>query len=275
MADIDAISVLEGEGVDTSEGGWATDAAVSCLAFVLIIVAYHHIKPLEGKYYRSGVHFWFFIGTFWAFAWGASAHRWFGNRAADGVGQVMFYITMLLGYCGTYVRISLGLDLPVHFAFMGAFLFLMLFITGIGAMSTMETTSDMNDDVPSGEVKDGYQTAANFDFAFAFVEMLSAFYEIGAFIYWYLNVSIRDRYALAATVLNVAGWSIVYGLGILSTLADFSYDTAFLQRCFHYSQLSLLVVLLAMEKELVDLRNVNYMDIPDPEMDKLDNSIKE
>ena len=129
-----------------------------------------------------------------------------------------------------------------------------MFITGIGAMATMEKTADISDDVPSGTVKDGFQTAANFDFAFGFTELLSAIYEITAFIYWYQKVSIRDHYALAATILNVGGWSFVYGLGILALLADFSYDTGLLQRFFHYSQLLVLVLLLAMEQELVDLR---------------------
>merc|ERR1719419_1255073 len=130
----------------------------------------------------------------------------------------------------------------------------MMFITGIGAMATMEQTADMSDDVPSGTVKDGYQTAANFDLTFGVTEMLSAIYEVTAFIYWYQKVSIRDHYALAATILNVGGWSVVYGLGVLALLADFSYDTGLLQRCFHYSQLVVLVLLLAMEQELVDLR---------------------
>lgn len=78
------------EGVDFSEGGWATDAACALIAILFFASSW--------SYGAENKHFMFMhLGTALAHFFGGAAHRFFPNRASDGVGMVGFYVSMIIG----------------------------------------------------------------------------------------------------------------------------------------------------------------------------------
>ena len=86
------------EGVDFSEGGWATDFALSLLGLLFFISA---LQRDEQQF------LYMFAGTAVAHFGGGLAHRFFPNRGSDGEGQVGFYVCMVLGAI-TVIYTSMG-----------------------------------------------------------------------------------------------------------------------------------------------------------------------
>ena len=78
------------EDVDFSEGGWATDGACALLAIMFFISSF--------SYDTDNKHFiYMMFGTFLAHFFGGFAHRFYPNRASDGVGMHGFYVSMIIG----------------------------------------------------------------------------------------------------------------------------------------------------------------------------------
>jgi len=273
MEDVGALDVVVGEGKDSLQGNWTTDLAVCTLAILLACIAWHHTKRKKGSTaVTPGLHFWYFAGTAWAFFFGMFAHHYFPNRAQDGVGQYEFYVFLVLGYFGTYLRVGFGLALPRAYQYAGACLGLAMITAMVCVLRTMEIVSTRTDDIPSGEVKEGREIAQLFDMAFAIAEVSFAIYEVVGLLHWFGRVkrAHRDCFAVFGMLFGVSSWLILYGVKLLYFKYRYDYDQELALRIFEYLQIGSLMMVFTMENGMINLRKwVTTPSVPSASRDPL------
>jgi uncharacterized membrane protein YphA (DoxX/SURF4 family) len=222
------------EGVDFSEGGWATDMAASLLGFLFFISALRN-------YSDDNKHFVFLhAGTAIAHFFGGLAHRYYPNRATDGVGMRGFYVTMVLGYGGNCLRYSLGWELShgdgdilggsgVLWPLLGVVNFCYLVLAASWTVRRMEKTDQRLDD----------SDATGFlpDMVYAAGELAVAIGEVVASLLFLLERETTDAFALVAVGSNIVGWVAVYAVGGCAFLTGTDYNPNTMQRIFHYSMM--------------------------------------
>jgi hypothetical protein len=221
------------EAVDFSEGGWATDFAASVMGLLFFISALLFYND-EHDHFQY-MH----LGTFLAHLFGGLAHRFYPNRASDGVGHRGFYISMLLGYSGNCLRYGLGWGLDPIFGYIAAANALYLLGAGIYVMYKMEHTSDLIDNA------EGISFVP--DRIFGAGEALCSTMEVVASIYYLISeVGFEDtptessRLFYVAVAANLIGWAAVYLFAFLYLVCGIDYDPSLKQRIFHYCMLIML-----------------------------------
>jgi hypothetical protein len=258
-------SQLLAEGVDSSEGGWATDIAASLVGLLYLITA---LVTYENEF----LHFAFFFGgTFVAHLFGGLAHRYFPNRASDGTGQVGFYIAMMIGYGGNCVRYGLGWGLLedgnddnaaadndepgsqqeefqdvvsswpnvssiLAWIALGNLVYLLL--TGLYVIWQMRITQHVTDDAVES-------LSFHPDILFGIGETFTAIMEnVAPLIFLWFN---RDRltgesglFLIAAIVFNVIGWAAVYLSAFFYLTVKLEYNPNLMQRIFHYCMIAMM-----------------------------------
>jgi len=214
------------EGVDFSEGGWATDVAAALVGVLYTISSYD-------TYADDDKHFlWMYSGTFVAHFFGGMAHRFFPNRAADGVGMTGFYVSMTLGYTGNCIRYGLGwgydgLIFPV-IALVNVIFFV---VFGINCIIKMKRTAETVDNAEGSGFKP--------DTLFSFAEILASLMEVVATIIFLVSNNV-SAYAIVGAVANIVGFVSVYAVGGLALQFGFDYDPGLMQRIFHYMMIIML-----------------------------------
>mmetsp|Transcript_9605 Transcript_9605/g.14093 ORF Transcript_9605/g.14093 Transcript_9605/m.14093 type:complete len:293 (-) Transcript_9605:111-989(-) len=243
--DVD-VDVALAEGVDFSEGGWATDFAASLIALLFFVSALLFYENDE-----EDMHWVFmYLGTCIAHCFGGLAHRYFPNRANDGVGFRGFYFSMMLGYGGNCMRYGLGWfgvegvgGEYLRWIALGNFVYLVL--TGVYAMFTITPTDSRLNDGAEGMFFLP-------DFKFGLGEAFCSFMEVvSTIIYvvpivndWSSGNSVLSTEAfvlvIVACVSNLVGWVAVYVPALFYTLCQFNYNPNLMQRIFHYSMIMML-----------------------------------
>ncbi|KAL7571900.1 hypothetical protein ACA910_006537 [Epithemia clementina (nom. ined.)] len=223
------------EGVDFSEGGWATDFAASITGFLFLSSGWY----FYGSDPDNAHWLWMYAGTCLAHLFGGLAHRYYPNRASDGVGQPGFYVTMILGYSGNCLRYGFGWDLGVVWSVIAVVNIVYMAGTGVWVIRTMQRTSERVDTVEQGTVL--FDSDRWFAMGEAFcsaMEVLSCLvYAVTA----YLNVNETfTGFALLAVVANLTGWISVYVFGLLYAVKGREYNPNLMQRIFHYSMIIML-----------------------------------
>lgn len=221
------------EGVDFSQGGWATDFAASLTGLLFFISGLVH-------YNSDNAHVLFLhAGTAVAHFFGGLAHRYFPNRASDGVGMTGFYVTMVLGYGGNCVRLALGWDLTTAQAVwpvLGAICFVYLVLTATWTVCRMQRTNAKIDTAQGVGFKP--------DSIYAVGELAVAILEVTTGVIFLLEQQAdNDRantFATVAVVSNLLGWFAVYGVGGFAFVCGFDYNPGFMQRIFHYAMIIML-----------------------------------
>ena len=221
------------EGVDFSEGGWATDFALSLVGLLFFISGLDHYKDNDKEHFLY-LH----AGTAVAHFFGGLAHRFYPNRASDGIGMTGFYVTMILGYGGNCLRFAMGWDLEgTYWPVLGVVAFSYLVVTGTWTICRMERTNQRLD---ASDVV-GFKP----DSIYAAGELAVAILEVAAGFVFLLEKSETDVFAVVAVVSNTVGWIAVYALGGFAFICGFDYDPGFMQRVFH---LALIVMLWAINE---------------------------
>jgi hypothetical protein len=225
------------EGVDFSEGGWATDMAASLLGFLFFISA------LRNYDHDNNEHFvYLHAGTAIAHFFGGLAHRYYPNRATDGVGMRGFYVTMVLGYAGNCLRYSLGWGLShgggdilgsgVLWPLLGLVNFAYLLLAASCTVVKMEKTDQRLDNSDAtGFLPDMFYAAG---------ELAVAIGEVAAGVLFLVERETNDTFALIAVGSNIVGWVAVYAVGGCAFLLGRDYNPNTMQRIFHYSMMIML-----------------------------------
>lgn len=211
-------------GVDLSEGGWATDFAVCIIAFLFFV------SSMVSKHYENHKYFrWMFLGTAIAHFFGGLCHKYYFNRASDGIGQPGFYVTMGLGYIGNCLRYGYGWGLGEMWNKVAVLNLVLLFATGLWTIATMKKISNPCDGPPHDE-------NASFlpDTFFGYAEILTLFGELVTAAL-YLSRNVGNLYVTCAVASDYIGWISVYVPGGLYKIGFIEqYDPSVLQRIFHY-----------------------------------------
>jgi hypothetical protein len=221
------------EAVDHSEGGWATDFAASIMGFLFFISAVLYYNETDYEHFKY-LH----LGTWMAHFFGGLAHRFYPNRASDGVGQRGFYVMMILGYAGNCLRYGMGWGLePQIFGTIAALNVVWSLVAGIHVMYKMEHTSERVDDA------EGINFAPNLLFGLG--EGVASLMEVVTSVYYlYLHGWDGDETTsllfTAAVAANLIGWTAVYLWAIFYLACGIDYDPSLMQRVFHYSMLVML-----------------------------------
>lgn len=166
---------------------------------------------------------------------GGLAHRYYPNRAADGVGMTGFYVTMVLGYGGNCLRFAVGWDLEGdYWPFLGIAAFCYLAMTATWTVCRMERTAEKIDEA----VGTGFKP----DSIYATGELVVAVLEVAAGVVFLLeHENARDNsFAIAAVAANIAGWFAVYAVGGIAFLAGKDYNPGMMQRLFHFAMMIML-----------------------------------
>ena len=213
------------EGVDFSEGGWATDYATSIIAilfFITSIVPSRHghyskqQKPGGGGGASYPYFRYMFLGTAIAHMGGAKAHRYFYNRASDGTGQVGFYISMMIGYTGNCIRYGVGWGLSNVWMYVALVNLLLLYGSGLACIIDMDRTVDTIDSVDEEEFDGVYVP----DTLFMGGEVIASLCElVTSLIFLWKNKS--NIYAWITCLVNAGGWIVVYGAYGVSVSMNF------------------------------------------------------
>lgn len=222
------------EGVDFSEGGWATDFAASLMG-LLFMISSHLFYPEELDFF-----FYMFLGTFIAFFFGGLLHRFYPNRAADGVGNRGFYITSTLGYGGSCLRYGLGWGVPLDdatnvYGYIAAANFAFLVIAGMYVLCKMEHTSERIDNAQG--------MSFGPDRIYAVGEAFCAIMEVVTSIHFLIEVgfeyasSEQSILIYVAVGANVIGWAAVYLFALLYLVCGLRYDPSTMQRVFHMAMM--------------------------------------
>jgi len=210
-----------GEGINISEGGWATDFFLSLSAGLL---------SLDCNTYKQ-----FKKMICIAFLFGGIGHRYFGNKALDGKGQILSYIIMTLGY----IPMTVGYINLIETEYSNKLLMIIQFlqcIFGIMTIHYMSKTKEITDDYDSTtKLTEDEKKAVKYDFYYSSCELLLVILYIYKLIYLYQNKEI-DKISIASNLLGyitLYGWG---GLNILGILKQTSKNQDFCQRFFHYTQ---------------------------------------
>ena len=262
------------EGVDYSEGGWATDFAVSLISLLFFISSIIVRKSSSSSsssgsdgggvdgvddttsttassssdknMFRENSFLYMYIGTGLAHFFGGLAHRFYPNRAADGVGMKGFYRTMVLGYGGNCLRYSLGWglhELPnaagrylTYWPYIGLFNWLYLIVTAGVVIIKMKPTNERLDD-------GAYGNDFKLDRFYAFGELLVAIFEILSGVLFLIESDVLKEdndssviaFGVIAVLINIIGWLSVYIVGGCCTIVlKKDYNPSLMQRVFHY-----------------------------------------
>lgn len=227
------------EGVDFSQGGWATDFAVALTGLAFFISGLVHYRN-DNEQHVLFLH----AGTAVAHFFGGLAHRYFPNRAADGVGMTGFYVTMVAGYGGNCLRFAMGWDLDGIWSWwpaLGVVCFVYLVLTATWTVCRMERTNDKIDAAQGAGFKP--------DSIYALGELVVAILEVTAGIVFLWekndedddkNVLLDNPFVVVAVVSNLLGWFAVYGIGGFAFICGFDYNPGFMQRLFHYAMIIVL-----------------------------------
>ena len=244
IEDNDTVDDALPEGVDFSEGGWATDFVAS-LAGALFFISglYFYDEDRNGD---SQEHWlWIHGGTFIAHLFGGLAHRFFPNRASEGVGHYGFYICMMVGYSGNCLRYGFGWDLGESWQIIALGNITYLALSGLLVMCTMTPTTLIVDNVPEGN-KIFWS-----DRLFGLGEAFCSIMEVVACLY-YGSILLDEKnnedeqgevltgFIIAAIVANLVGWFAVYFFALLYVLTGRDYDPSVMQRIFHYCMIIML-----------------------------------
>ena len=224
------------EGVDFSQGGWAADFAVALTGLTFFISGLvHYSKQQQHVLYMHA-------GTAVAHFLGGLAHRYFPNRAADGVGMPGFYVTMVAGYGGNCVRFAMGWDLEeAWWPLLGVLSFVYLVLTATWTVCRMERAKDKIDDAQGVGFKP--------DSVYALGELVVAILEVTAGVMFLLKKSSEDDdkdvlldnpFIMVAVVSNILGWFAVYGIGGFAFICGYDYNPGLMQRLFHYAMMIML-----------------------------------
>ena len=222
QGDEDAMTIAENytvdddplpEGVDFSEGGWATDYATAIIAFLFFITSV--VPNTKHSHYNNDQfgHFkYLFLGTAIAHFGGAKAHRYFYNRAADGTGQVGFYISMMIGYTGNCLRYGFGWGLGSPWTYISIINVGFLWGAGLYAMIDMDKTKDPFDSVDSYNDNDELYLP---DTLFMGAEVIASVCELLTSIFFLCKYR-NNIYVLFTCLINAGGWIAVYGAYLIS-----------------------------------------------------------
>ena len=217
------------EGVDFSDSGSATDFAVSLMGFLFFVSGLLHYEERQDQQ----THFlYLFTGTSIAHLFGGLAHRFYPNRASDGVGMVGFYVTTTLGYGGNCLRFAMGWDLQ-GFPMLGIITWVFLVVTAMWTLCTMERTNHRVDEAETTGFKPDIAFAAG-ELAVALLEMTA-----GVVFLWEQELT-TDPLALTAVASNIVGWMAVYVVGGVVYALGFDYNPSPMQRIFHYAMMVML-----------------------------------
>ncbi|KAL7571903.1 hypothetical protein ACA910_006540 [Epithemia clementina (nom. ined.)] len=230
------------EGVDFSEGGWATDFAAALTAGLFFISGLYFYYDSDNnsdkdKDDEDQKHFLFLYGgTFLAHLFGGLAHRWFPNRAQEGVGHYGFYLTMMVGYSGNCLRYGYGWNLGWEWEVIALVNIGYLVVAGLVVMIFMTPTNLKVDHVPQEEGQPIFWA----DRLFGLGEAVCSVLEVVASIYFIVKFDDDDNdvprtgFLWAAVVANWVGWFAVYFFALLYVLYQYDYDPSLMQRIFHY-----------------------------------------
>jgi len=215
------------EGVDFSEGGWATDFAASIIGLCFFISSFQYEE--EYQHFR-----WMMGGTAAAHLFGGLAHRFFPNRAADGVGMPGFYCTMIAGYAGNCARYGLGWGLAGAWWMVGLANFVWMLGAGIYVISKMEWSNAKVDEARGSDFVP--------DRLFGFGEVWCFVGELAACIVYLVSEGGINAgvYTWIAVIFNICGWVVVYFVGAVCFFLGKNYDPNLSQRIFHYCMLVML-----------------------------------
>lgn len=193
------------EGINTSIMGWSSNFF---LAINLFLLSTELTKNTKIKLY-----FWNIAA---AYFFGGITHKYYGNRAQDGVGQKNAYIFMTIGY----LLMTIG-----HFIISNNNIIkLIIIITQIIQISlacvtiyymkkvqTITDNKESSDDMTQKEKK-----AIQFDYYYgAFEIALVILYSIVVFNYSYSNYK-ESTNIFIFCFFNIIGYGLVYGTEILS-----------------------------------------------------------
>jgi hypothetical protein len=237
---------LLSEGVDFSEGGWATDTAAALVGLLYLITSATTTDYRDDEFR----HFTFlFGGTFIAHLFGGLAHRYFPNRASDGTGQIGFYICMMIGYCGNCLRYGFGwgilkvmadeydpmLSLPAWVALANM---VYLILAGLHVIWKMMKTHQVTDDAVES-------LSFRPDILFGLGETFTAVMEnvVPLVFLWIHRDSLAEEgwiFGIAAVVVNLVGWAAVYLSAFLYLTVKLEYNPNLMQRIFHYCMIAML-----------------------------------
>ena len=220
------------EAVDFSEGGWATDFAASVMGLLFFISALLF-------YNDEHEHFvYMHLGTCVAHFFGGLAHRFFPNRASDGVGNRGFYAAMTFGYSGNCLRYGFGWGLDSMFGYIAIANAVYLLLAGINVLYRMEHTTARIDNA------EGMSFLP--DRIFGVGEAFCSTLEVVTSIYYIVSeVGFSDATQSAnlfylAVAANLIGWAAVYLFAFLYLACKIDYDPSLKQRIFHYAMLVML-----------------------------------
>ena len=219
------------EAVDFSEGGWATDAATSLVGLLFFVSAL--------LFYPDDHFLYMHLGTCLAHLFGGLAHRFYPNRAADGVGHRGFYISMTLGYSGNCLRYGLGWGLDAVFGYIAAVNAIYLLVSGCYVVYKMEHTTDLIDSA------EGLSFVP--DRVFGAGEAFCSVMEVVASIYYVVSEvgfdgapSESTWLLYSAVAANLLGWAAVYLFAFLYLALKIDYDPSLMQRIFHFAMIVML-----------------------------------
>lgn len=149
-----------------------------------------------------------------AFLFGGIGHRYFGNKALDGKGQIMSYIVMTLGY----IPMTVGYINLIDTTYTNKMLILtqiLQCIFGIMTIYFMTKTKHIKDDYDSSTIltKDE-KKAVKFDLCYSSCELLLVMLYISKLIYLYKKKEISKINITS----NLLGYFTLYGWGGLNIL---------------------------------------------------------
>lgn len=226
------------EGVDFSEGGWATDFGLSLLGLLFFVSA---LQRDEQTFLCM------FAGTAVAHFGGGLAHRFFPNRGSDGEGQAGFYACMVVGYAGNCLRYGMGWGLENEDEFGSTYTWLpYAALINWVYLAVMAGTTVCRMKRTNQRVDDSEGSCFLPDTLYAAGELAVASMEMATGVLYLIETN--DGYVAVAVASNILGWLAVYVVGGCAFLCRRGYDPSLMQRIFHYA---LMVMIWALNEVAV------------------------
>ncbi|KAG8459518.1 hypothetical protein KFE25_012853 [Diacronema lutheri] len=226
--------------VDTTEGGWATDATASLVAALFFASSLLTSMPTHRHHH---------VGTAVVFLCGMIVHRDYPRRAVSGAGQWQFYALSALGYAGSAYRATLGYDLAPD-VLVSAFQQATALAVASVAAAACATVAAMH--LARSAVNGAaMRKAVACDMWFGASEGALVLCEIAGAALFLAEQVARARAAadggewwrdtahlpcgVAVFGLVAFQYGLVYGAGATLALRGYAYDSGLFQRVFHYT----------------------------------------
>tara|TARA_Y100000389_G_C17450788_1_gene514652 strand:- start:202 stop:906 length:705 start_codon:yes stop_codon:yes gene_type:complete len=193
------------EGINISEMGWATDFF---LAINILLLSNELTKNSKIKLY--------FLNIAAAYFLGGITHKYYGNKAKDGVGQVVAYILLTAGYLLMTIGHFLisNNNIIKYIMIITQIIQISLACVTIYYMKKVQTITDNKE--PSDNMTQKEKKAIQFDYYYGVFEIaLVILYSIVVFNYSYSNYKDSTN-ILIFCFFNIIGYVLVYGVEILS-----------------------------------------------------------